>query len=124
MQDVRAPQLALVAAAAALFVASLVGFLRDGTDRDDVTSSSEPGAVTIIDFAFEPPELSAAVGDTVTWTNEDSVAHTVTSDGAGPLASGDLESGGIYEATFDQAGTYDYLCTIHPTMRGTVEVTS
>lgn len=124
MHDLRAPRLALVAAAAALLVASLVGLLRDGTDRADVAGSSEPGTVTIIDFTFEPPELTAGVGDTVTWTNEDSVAHTVTSEGDGPLASGDLESGATYEATFDEPGTYDYLCTIHPTMRGTVEVTS
>jgi plastocyanin len=84
---------------------------------------SEP--VTIHDFAFDPPDLSVAVGTTVTWTNEDNTTHTVT--GTDPdidvIASPDLDHGDTYSVTFGQAGTYHYICSIHTNMTGTVTVT-
>ncbi|MDQ3938643.1 MAG: plastocyanin/azurin family copper-binding protein, partial [Chloroflexota bacterium] len=77
--------------------------------------------VSIADFAFDPASLSVSVGTQITWTNEDSAAHTVTfSDGPD---SGNLEQGETFQHAFDTAGTYDYVCTIHPTMQATVEVT-
>ncbi len=79
--------------------------------------------VTIRDFAFDPPELSVAVGTTVTWTNEDDTTHTVTATGGGPIASPDLDQGDTYSVTFDQTGTYPYICSIHTFMTGTVTVT-
>lgn len=79
------------------------------------------GAVTIADFAFDPATLEVSVGDTVTWTNEDSPAHTVTfADGPD---SGSLSSGATFEHTFDAAGSFSYMCMIHPTMTATIEVT-
>lgn len=109
---------------AVLLVASVIGFFRDGTDRPDDAGSRSETAVAIIDFTFEPDVLMVTVGETGTWTNRDSATHTVTSDGNGPLASGDLEQDATYEMAFDEPGTYGYICTIHPTMQGTVEVTS
>ena len=60
----------------------------------------------------------------MTWTNQDSDAHTVTSqhDG-GPLGSTALNTGQSYSYTFAKPGTYSYLCTIHPFMTATVTVT-
>ena len=123
MVSERLPQLTLSAAAGVLLIASVVGLVRDDDDREQGAGSTAEGTVAIVDFTFDPSELTAAVGDPVTWTNEDGVAHTVTSEGEGPLDSGDIEQGAVYEATFDQAGTFSYICTIHPTMQGTVEVT-
>ncbi len=77
--------------------------------------------VEIADFAFAPATLTITVGDTVTWTNQDAVAHTATST-AGVFDSGDLEQGESYSATFTAPGTYDYLCTPHPSMTGRVVV--
>jgi amicyanin len=78
-------------------------------------------AVQIIDFAFAPATLTVTVGDTVTWTNMDQVVHTATST-SGAFDSGDLGQGESYSLTFTAAGTYDYLCTPHPSMTGQVVV--
>jgi plastocyanin len=80
--------------------------------------------VAIKGFAFAPAALTVPVGTTVTWTNQDSDAHTVTSDGGGgPLNSKALATGDTFSFTFTQAGTFKYLCTIHPFMTATVTVT-
>jgi plastocyanin len=81
-------------------------------------------AVTIKGFAFAPAALTVKVGTKVTWTNQDSDAHTVTSqDNSGPLSSAALSTGQTYSYTFTKPGTYSYLCTIHPFMTATVTVT-
>lgn len=81
-------------------------------------------AVAIKNFAFSPATLKVKVGTTVTWTNQDTDAHTVTSAGSGgPLHSAALATHATYSYTFTKPGTYAYLCTIHPFMTATVEVT-
>jgi plastocyanin len=81
-------------------------------------------AVAITGFAFSPGALTVKVGTTVTWTNKDSDAHTVTSQGSGGLLqSKALATGETYSYTFTTAGTFSYLCTIHPFMTATVTVT-
>ncbi|MFF5549657.1 cupredoxin domain-containing protein [Streptomyces olivaceoviridis] len=81
-------------------------------------------AVAIKNFAFSPAKLEIKVGTTVTWTNQDTDAHTVTSTGSGgPLLSAALATHATYRHTFTKPGTYAYLCTIHPFMTATVEVT-
>lgn len=78
-------------------------------------------AATIVNFAFDPSTIAAKVGDTVTWTNEDGAPHTVTlDDGSG--GSQNLAKGAKFEHTFGAAGTFAYHCAIHPSMKGTVEV--
>jgi plastocyanin len=78
-------------------------------------------AVTIQNFAFNPPTLSVAVGTEVTWTNQDSTAHTVTFDSGGG-ASNNLAQSATYKQTFSSAGSFTYHCSIHPNMTGTVTV--
>lgn len=78
-------------------------------------------SVAIADFAFAPTTLTIAVGDTVTWTNEDAIEHTATSTN-GAFDSGLLAQGESFSFTFTTAGTYDYLCTPHPTMTGRIVV--
>jgi plastocyanin len=80
-------------------------------------------AVAIKNFAFSPAVLKVKAGTTVTWTNQDTDAHTVTSTGSGgPLKSTALATRATYRYTFTKPGTYAYLCTIHPFMTATVEV--
>jgi plastocyanin len=79
-------------------------------------------AVAIADFAFGPPEITVAVGATVTWTNQDSVSHTVDAND-NSFVSESLGQGATFSHTFDVAGTFAYICGIHPSMAGTVVVT-
>jgi plastocyanin len=81
-----------------------------------------PDAVGINGFAFVPATLTVTAGSTVTWTNQDEDPHTVV-DGGGAFRSQVLGSGGVYSFTFPAAGTFDYVCSIHPFMHGTVVVT-
>jgi plastocyanin len=83
--------------------------------------------VSMRNIQFDPAEVTINAGDTVTWTNDEAVPHDV--DGSGP--GGDFSSGpegGMNEGekfafTFDEPGTYDYVCRVHaPGMAGTVTV--
>ncbi len=100
--------------------------------------ADEPGAISIPDGAWDPGASDfflpgspiIAVGTTVTWTNNDAVAHTVTSGSStgtvaspdGLFDSGDIAPGETFSYTFTEAGTFDYFCTPHPWMMGTVIV--
>ncbi len=92
------------------------------------TATSAAGApvaantVSIKNFAFVPAAVTVKVGTTVTWTNTDQEAHTVTAKN-GTFNSSPLNSGSTYQYTFTKPGTYNYLCTIHPFMTATVVVT-
>ena len=87
------------------------------------TPATGGAAVTIIDFAFQPADLTVKVGDTVTWTNTGNAPHTVKWDDGTP-ASDTLTKGGVpYERTFAAAGTFTYVCGIHGSMKGSITVT-
>lgn len=77
--------------------------------------------VTIQMFAFTPTNLIARMGTLVVWTNEDSVAHTTTSDQRF-WSSPRLGTGASFSRRFNQAGTYAYHCAIHTSMHGRVSV--
>ena len=77
--------------------------------------------VTIQNMAFSPATVTVAVGTTVTWTNQDAVAHTATSD-TSAFTTGTIDPGKSASVTFSQAGTFPYHCLIHPNMLGTVVV--
>jgi plastocyanin len=77
--------------------------------------------VEISGFAFVPSTLTVSVGTTVTWTNKDSVSHTVTSDD-NLFDSGTLPTGATFDHTFDQKGTFEYHCSFHPYMTGKIIV--
>ena len=80
-------------------------------------------AVSIVDFAFQPPLSGIPTGATVTWTNTGSVAHTVTAD-ISEFDSGPLAPGTSYTRTFNNEGSFTYYCQIHPGMTGTLVVTA
>jgi len=77
--------------------------------------------VDISGFAFVPSTLTVSVGTTVTWTNNDSVSHTVTSND-NLFESGNLAKGATFSHTFNQKGTFNYHCSIHPSMTGKIIV--
>lgn len=87
--------------------------------------TTEPVTVNmdIVDFAYSQPNLTIKAGTKVTWTNKDSVVHTVTGDTDVNLNSGNLGLNQSYSMTFNTPGTYAYHCTPHPFMTGTVTVT-
>ena len=78
-------------------------------------------SVNISNFTFNPKSVTIEKGGTITWTNNDSAAHTATGDD-GEFDSGELDQGKKYTKTFDKTGTFKYHCEIHPSMTATVEV--
>jgi len=79
------------------------------------------GASTLGPRAFVPADLTIGVGTRVTWTNNDSVTHTSTSDSP-RWNSNNVAPGGQFSVTFDSAGTFPYHCAIHPGMVANVIV--
>lgn len=79
--------------------------------------------VFIQGMAFNPSSITVKAGTTIKWTNKDGIAHTVTSDN-NVFNSGSIGSGGTYTYTFSTAGTFQYHCSIHPSMTAKVIVTS
>ena len=75
---------------------------------------------------FDPEEVTVKAGGKVKWTNNESIPHDVTKEGGpGPDFSsgkGNMKQGDTYEQTFKEAGTIDYVCTVHPNMTGKVTV--
>lgn len=111
----------LAAAGVVLVIAGCgTGDDTDDAARPDTGADGGEVAVDIVDNDFEPATLEVGVGDTVSWENVGDVAHTVTFDDED---SGDLDPGESYSRTFEEAGEFDYVCTIHPNMQATVTVT-
>jgi plastocyanin len=77
--------------------------------------------VEIEDFAYNPDPVTIEEGGKVIWINRDSAPHTATAED-GSFDTGTLEEGKLKSENFKEAGTYAYICSIHPDMQGTVEV--
>lgn len=87
-------------------------------------SADEMGTyeVLIVDFAYSPAELTIKVGESVTFTNQDSAPHTATAQDRDVLQTGTLNQGESATITFDTPGTYEYFCEFHPDMSGVIIV--
>jgi plastocyanin len=85
---------------------------------NDGTGNEAP-AVTIESFSFKPQVLTIKAGTTVVWTNKDTAAHNIKSS---EFSSPSLKTGETYEFKFEKAGTYEYICGIHPKMTGKIIV--
>lgn len=95
----------------------LYGGKKEEQDQDTV----ETEEVKISNFSFQPSTIQVKPGTSVNWLQQDNTPHTVTSQ-KGLFDSGNLSKGESFEFTFENAGTYEYDCTIHPSMTGTVIV--
>ncbi|MBW3022726.1 cupredoxin family copper-binding protein [Candidatus Woesearchaeota archaeon] len=89
--------------------------------KEPATTQETGNSIIIKNFAFSPAEITVKTGTTITWTNEDSVTHTITSEGN--FDSGQISKGETFSFTPDKAGTIDYHCSIHPSMNGKIVVT-
>ena len=85
------------------------------------TEARAAKAVTIADFSFTPASITINAGDTVTWTNNGPTGHSATADDKS-FDTGVFPAGQSRSHTFNQAGSFSYICTPHPNMKGTVIV--
>lgn len=109
----------LVVLIAVFLVIGCAGYQQSDNEAEENGEAVETTNVIMEDIQFKPATIQVSVGDTVTWTNEDSATHTVTGQ---DFDSGNMDQGENFTYTFDETGTYDYECTIHPSMTGTVIV--
>src|SRR3990172_1584288 len=93
-----------------------------GSNPDQETAVAGVSQVRLENFAFAPANIVIDAGAKVTWTNYDSVDHTVTSDDGDALDSPLFGKNETFSHTFDKPGEYRYHCTPHPNMRGLVTV--
>lgn len=109
------------------------------TEAEDTTAESEPGEgsggnapapsgdavrseeVEIEDFEYRPDPVTIEEGGKVIWKNRDSAPHTATAED-GSFDTGTIEEDKLASENFKEPGTYAYICSIHPEMKGTVEV--
>ena len=120
MERLKVPELVVTVLAGALLAGAAVGLTRSQPDGGGEVAG--PGAVEIVDFSFGPKEIAVPLGGTITWTNTDGATHTVTGSEGETLKSPDLKTDDTYEVTFEEAGTFEYLCKFHPNMQGTITV--
>jgi plastocyanin len=85
--------------------------------------AASSATVTMGDFFFSPGTVTIDTGDTVTWKNTGQAPHNATGNG-GSFSTSTINGGQSTSHTFSSAGTFNYICTIHPNMRGTVRVLS
>jgi plastocyanin len=112
----------LLVAALTLALAACGG----GDDGGEGASSDAcpSGSVTIkmVDIKFDPEDATAGVGQEVCWVNEDSIDHNAVAESGATFKSELFDKGKTFTATVDKPGTVEYVCTIHPGMTGTIEV--
>ncbi len=94
----------------------------------EAPAAGGPAAPAAADVPIEiknnmfPANVDVGVGSKVTWTNQDLAPHTVSSMHGGPLKSSNFGKGESYSYTFTTAGSFMYICNVHPDMKGTVTV--
>jgi plastocyanin len=91
------------------------------TSTSGRTAPSGAAQITMKNIAFTPADVTVKVGQTVTWTNEDSAQHDVVAND-GTFKSDLLSKGQSFSFTFTKAGSFAFYCSIHPQMKGTITV--
>jgi plastocyanin len=114
------PRRRLMLAALAGLIALVLSACGTGDASTPATTAETDGPTVVIeDMAFAPETLTVEAGDTVTWTWKDgAISHDV----AGDDFRSEVMSERTFRHRFDEPGTYDYVCTLHPNMTGTIEV--
>lgn len=100
------------------------GYAQPGESKrvQRTASPAADGEVRINQMRFEPAAVNVKAGETVTWRNDANMPHTVSARGEGGPKSATLGSGQAFSHTFDEPGTYEYYCALHPGMTGKVVV--
>jgi LPXTG-motif cell wall-anchored protein len=93
----------------------------DAQARDHLARTASDPGVSIVDYSFSPGSITIQQGDTITWVNNGKQPHTATASN-GSFDTGTLKPGASASHTFSTAGTFAYICSIHPFMHGTVVV--
>ena len=103
-------------------LAAALGFAMLGPTAFAAAPARSAEATVMIDnFTFNPPRLTVKAGTTVTWNNEDDIPHTVAAS-AKAFKSKALDTGDKFSFTFATPGQYEYFCSLHPHMTGTIVV--
>ncbi|MDQ6875427.1 MAG: cupredoxin family copper-binding protein [Actinomycetota bacterium] len=118
----RGLRLAAAIAVAGLALTGCSGGGVGGGSSKGKSAAKTTNRVQIKNFKFVPENIAVKAGTVVTWTNSDSTDHTVTASDKS-FDSKNLGKDKSYSFTFSKPGTYDYICTIHQYMKGTVKVT-
>ena len=115
---------ALVVAALVVALSACSGASTRADKGPTPAKAANANEVVISDYKFFPRTLTVPVGTTVTWVNHDLAPHTATHRAEGDLAfdSGALVYHAVFVHTFKTAGSYDYLCMLHPGMLGWIVV--
>jgi plastocyanin len=106
-----------------LSVLFLVAILALETSNLSPPAQAADATVTIDNFTFEPQRLTVRAGTTVTWVNQDDIPHALASN-AKIFKSKALDTDDKFSFTFATPGVYDYFCSMHPHMTGTIVVES
>ena len=97
-------------------------FALAGEMKNDDSTSSKQNRIEIKDFAFNPQTITVKSGEKVTWINRDEEPHTIVSVGKQFKKSTALDTDQEFTITAGAPGTYDYFCSVHPKMTGTIVV--
>jgi len=97
-------------------------FALAGEMKNDDSTSSKQNRIEIKDFAFNPQTITVKSGEKVTWINRDEEPHTIVSVGKQFKKSTALDTDQEFTITVGAPGTYDYFCSVHPKMTGTIVV--
>ena len=92
------------------------------TNTVGTNPAASKNEILIESNSFKPDNVTIKVGDSVKWINKDSYNHTVTAKN-GEFDSGNIAGGAEFSFTFAKEGTYEYICSIHTSMKGTIIVT-
>lgn len=110
----------------ALALGGLLALGATGAIAQQQLVAAKSAEIDIVNFAFTPKTLTVARGTAVTWDNKDEEPHNVVDvpSGGKPrvFRSGGVDGGEKYTFTFNDPGTYKYICSIHPRMEGTIVV--
>ena len=90
--------------------------------NNTANNSTTNGSVTIRNMMFTPSQATVLKGESVIWSNNDNTEHTVTIDHGNGPDSDAIQPGSTFSYKFNEAGSYQYHCKLHPSMRGTIVV--
>ena len=93
-----------------------------GEMKNDASTSTKQNRIEIKDFAFNPQTITVKSGEKVTWINRDEEPHTIVSVGKQFKKSTALDTDQEFTITAGAPGTYEYFCSVHPKMTGTIVV--